>query len=89
MTIAALPKELLEAVRRGCSGGNEIHAAYREAPSTIFEHPVTALEPDAVRDVASLLAKWNGDDVVRGLPKDAHAAKQLVGMNDLEDHPSQ
>jgi hypothetical protein len=40
-----------------------------------------------VRDVASTLVKWSGDDVVRGLPHDADAATGRLDMN-FTEHPS-
>jgi hypothetical protein len=89
VAIAALPAGLLEAVRRACSGGSEVNAGYRDAPSTISEHPVTALEPDQVRHVALVLATCTGDDLVRELPPNAADAARLVGMSEFSCHPSE
>lgn len=57
-------------VDRACSGGIELNPAYRFVADTIWWHPVTGLEPTAVREVASGLMRWNAVDVVRGLDHD-------------------
>ncbi len=80
LAAAQAPARLLEAVERACSGGTEINPAYRDVLDTIFEHPVTALEPAEVREVATVLAEWTGADAAHAIPRDAEQAQRLLGM---------
>ena len=87
LTAARIDAELSAAVRDACSGGDEINPAYREFPGSIFEHPVRALEPDAVRAVAGILTRIDPRDLVASLPTHAEAARQIVGLEDFLGHP--
>ena len=49
--IAQVPACLLEGLARATAGGEEANAAYREMPDSIWEHPVTSLNPTEVRRV--------------------------------------
>jgi hypothetical protein len=86
--VSGLPPELIEAVERACAGETEINPGFRDAPDTIWEHPVSALEPDDVQTVASRLAQWHGADVVGGLASAADDAAEQVGMIEFAEHPA-
>ncbi len=45
----------LAVLQRGFGGDKEVNPAYRDHPNTIWEHPVTALEPPQVGEVAEAL----------------------------------
>jgi hypothetical protein len=45
----------LAVLQRGFDGDEEVNPAYRDHPNTIWEHPVTALEPPQVGEVAEAL----------------------------------
>ena len=53
--LAQVSAPIIVALRRGLDGDAEINPAYRSREDTVWEHPVAALEPDIVADVASLL----------------------------------
>lgn len=89
LTAARIDSDLLDAVRRGCSGGEEINAAYRDYRWSVWEQPVTALQPHDVREVASRLLRWTGADLVRQLPTDSEEASKVVEIDYLADHPSE
>ena len=57
---SGLPAEVAESLRQACAGEEEINPAYREVAYSVWEHPVTALEPAAVREVAAVLERWRG-----------------------------
>jgi hypothetical protein len=78
---------LRAAIRQACSGGDEINPAYREAARSVFEHPVRALEPRAVVDVAATLSANAPSVLVNVLPSAPEAARQMVGMPDFHGHP--
>ena len=84
---AKVDAELSAAIRDACSGGDEINPAYREFPGSIVEHPVRALEPDAVRGVAATLTRIEPEGLVAVLPPAAEAARHIVGMEDFLGHP--
>ncbi|MDF2710448.1 MAG: hypothetical protein K0R62_6100 [Nonomuraea muscovyensis] len=46
---------VVAAFRRALAGDGEVNPAYRNHPQTVWEHPVAALDPDAVAVVAPLL----------------------------------
>ncbi|MFY1596941.1 hypothetical protein [Micromonospora sp. WMMD737] len=71
----------LTALRRALAGDGEINPAYRT------EHPVTALEPDAVADVTGLLGYANPEAALAAVPLDAAAALAALGMPAFDGHP--
>jgi hypothetical protein len=83
--IAGLPAD---AIRTACSGGSEVNAAYRDVADTIWEHPVTALDPSEVVDIAARLGRFPIADVVAGLPASKRAALAQLGMEEgWDEHP--
>lgn len=52
---AKLPDSALAALRAAWSGEDEVNAAYRTFPNSVWEHPVTALTPDRVCEVDEVL----------------------------------
>ena len=86
-TRAGLPDAAVEAVRRACDGGAEINPAYRDVAFSVWEHPVTALEPAAVREVAAVLEGYDGDAILGDLAPDASTASAQLGVGELADDP--
>jgi hypothetical protein len=86
-TRAGLPAPVIEALRRACAGGEEINPAYREVAYSVWEHPVTALEPEDVREVAAVLEGWSGDAIIGDLATDAATAAAQLGVGELADDP--
>ncbi|MCP2163862.1 hypothetical protein LX83_000702 [Goodfellowiella coeruleoviolacea] len=64
----------LSVLRRAFDGHDEVNPAYRDHPTTVWEHPVTALEPDAVGVLAAELCGVT--------PQDVGAAAVLSGRAD-------
>jgi hypothetical protein len=58
------------ALRRALEGDEEVNPAFRDHPHTIWEHPVTALEPAAVAEVAGRLRRFDPGTAVVGPPPD-------------------
>ena len=85
--LAELPHELLAAVQRSCRGDTEINPAYRDHPRTIWEHPVNAIEPDAVESIAALLQRWTPADIVRAVPDDRTLAEQALPYGEMPERP--
>ncbi|MGO1052059.1 DUF1877 family protein [Crossiella sp. CA198] len=54
-TLLGTNPDTLGLLHRAFDGDQEVNPAYRDAPDTIWEHPVTALEPDRVAEVAAAL----------------------------------
>lgn len=55
--LASAQPDVLAAFRRALVGDEEVNPAYRSHLWTVWEHPVTALEPAAVAMVAPLLRR--------------------------------
>jgi hypothetical protein len=85
--LAELPHELIAAITFSCDGESEINPAYRDHPDTIWDHPVNALEADAVETVAGQLRRWSPADVVRAVPHDPTLAAQALGVSEMPDRP--
>jgi hypothetical protein len=47
--IARIPAFLINGLASATGGGDEVNPAYREMPDSIWEHPVTSLDPPTVR----------------------------------------
>lgn len=43
---------LAASLRRACAGDDEVNPGYRDAPDTIWEHPVNSIDPTSVASVA-------------------------------------
>ena len=85
--LAHVDDSVVVALRRSLDGDEEINAAYRDHPDTVWEHPVTALEPDAVVEVAALLRRVKPRAVMGALPNDAVAAQASLGLSGFGGHP--
>ncbi|MFC4058195.1 hypothetical protein ACFOWE_07815 [Planomonospora corallina] len=55
--LVCVDPDALAAFRCALDGDEEVNPAYRDHPQTVWEHPVTALEPAAVAVVAPLLRR--------------------------------
>ena len=84
---SGLPNELIEALSRACAGSDEINPGYRNVAVTIWEHPVTALDPAAMRDVAGQLDAWSASDIVQGLAHDAPTLAKQLQLTELPEQP--
>ncbi|MGW0516442.1 DUF1877 family protein [Crossiella sp. NPDC003009] len=69
----------LAVLRRGFDGDEEVNPAYREHPDTIWEHPVTALEPSRVSEVAEALRAVTPTAVRAVVPLNAAEAEAALG----------
>ncbi|MGW5666739.1 hypothetical protein [Micromonospora sp. NPDC003776] len=79
--LGQVPLSSLTALRRAFDGDAEINPAYR------MEHSVTALEPDAVADVARLLSYVDPEAALAAVPLDPAAASAALGMPEFDGHP--
>ncbi|RKN22113.1 DUF1877 domain-containing protein [Micromonospora musae] len=79
--ISHVTRASLTTLRRAFTGDAEINPAYRE------EHPVTALEPDAVADVAKLLGNMDPGVALAAVPLEAAAALATLRMPRFDGHP--
>ncbi|WP_446219880.1 hypothetical protein [Micromonospora sp. IBHARD004] len=85
--LAQVSPPIVVALRRGLDGDGEINPAYRDRQDTMWGHPVAALEPDIVADVARLLGQVEPEVVLAALPEDAAAAALSIGMREFDGHP--
>ncbi|GAA0898277.1 hypothetical protein GCM10009557_73490 [Virgisporangium ochraceum] len=85
--LARLETGTVIALRRAMEGDTEINPAYRDAPDTVWEHPVNALEPDAVAEVATVLGRIDPEAVLDVLPDDPAAAEEVLDSSDWHGHP--
>lgn len=85
--LAHVDEPIVVALRRSLDGDDEINAAYRDHPDTVWEHPVTALEPDAVAEVAALLRRVKPKAVMVVLPDEPVAAQASLGSSAFHGHP--
>lgn len=75
------------ALRRAVAGDAELNPAYRGTTDSVFEHPVTALEHDAVATIAHALRRIDPAAVVAALPTDATAARAVAQLTGFDGHP--
>ncbi|MEQ4305387.1 hypothetical protein ABNF97_29070 [Plantactinospora sp. B6F1] len=85
--LARVGPPILAGLRRGLGGDTEVNPAYRDRPESVSGHPVTALESDAVAEVAGLLGQAEPQTVLVALPEDAASARLSIGMRDFDGHP--
>ncbi|MFD5092506.1 hypothetical protein ACFWMR_18020 [Amycolatopsis thailandensis] len=69
----------LDVLHRGFDGAEEVNPAYRDFPNTIFEHPVTALNPDQVAEVANVLRALAPERVHAAVPAERDEAAASLG----------
>ncbi|MCO5972941.1 DUF1877 family protein [Actinoallomurus soli] len=69
------------ALRRALDGDDEVNPAYRDAPDSIWGHPVTALAPGAVAEIAGLLRRIDPQAVLGALPADPDEARTRMGRS--------
>jgi hypothetical protein len=60
----ALGDDAVTSLQRAVDGDQEVNPAYRDRPDTVWEHPVTALDPTAVAEVAAGLRQVDPDAAV-------------------------
>lgn len=87
--LAHVDMPVVVALRRSLDGDEEIDAAYRDHPDTVWEHPMTVLEPDIVVEVAALLGQVKPEVVMAALPDDAVAVQTSLGLSAFDGHPRQ
>jgi hypothetical protein len=85
--LARVDEPVVVALRRSLDGDDEINAAYRDHPDSVWEHPVTALEPDVVVEVSALLRRVKPTVVMAAVPDDAIAAQTSLGLSTFDGHP--
>ncbi|MDZ5447287.1 hypothetical protein U2F26_32035 [Micromonospora sp. 4G57] len=85
--LAQVSTSIVVALQRGLDGDAEINPAYRDGEDTVWEHPVTALEPDVVADVGTLLGQVEPEAVLAALSEDATSALLSIGMHEFDGHP--
>ncbi|ONF67414.1 hypothetical protein [Amycolatopsis keratiniphila] len=73
----------LARLRRCFGGEEEVNPAYRDHPGTIWEHPVTALEPPQANDVAEALRAVTPDAVRAVVPSDPDRIEAELGKGAL------
>ena len=84
--------EALAVLGSGFDGDEEVNPSYRDHPDTIFDHPVTALEPPRVRQVAAALHAVTPEAVHAVVPSDADRVEAVLGTiarevrGDLAEH---
>ncbi|GAA1031320.1 hypothetical protein GCM10009557_26290 [Virgisporangium ochraceum] len=78
--LAHVDEPVVAALRRSLHGDEEINAAYRDHPDTVWEHPVTALEPDVVAEVAALLTNVRPEVVMAAVPDHVVTAQTSLGV---------
>lgn len=69
----------LTLLRRGLDGDDEVNPAYRNHPNTIWEHPVTALEPPQVGDVTEALRSLTPDAIYAVVPSNPNQIETSLG----------
>ena len=74
----------LALLRRGVDGDDEVNPAYRDHPNTIWEHPVTALEPPQVGDVAEALRAVTPEAVHAVVPSNLDQIEAELGKTARE-----
>lgn len=79
--LAGLDARIVAALRRALEGDAEVNAAYRDHPDTVWEHPVTALEPTTVEQVSGVLRELEPLAVLTTLPSNPHEATAVLGKN--------
>lgn len=68
--LAGVEARTLALLRRAVDGDDEVNPAYRDCPDTIWQHPVTALEPSPVGEVADALRAVTSQDIRAVVPPD-------------------
>lgn len=66
-------------LRSGFAGDREVNPSYRDHPDTIWEHPVTALEPRQVSVVATALRTVSPDAVHAVVPTNPDQFEAALG----------
>lgn len=80
----------MSVLSRAFDGHDEVNPAYRDHPTTVWEHPVTALEPDVVDAIAAELRTLAPEAVGAAVPlasgqADAGAAQVVQAFVMLRD----
>jgi hypothetical protein len=78
-TVMGVDAQTLAVLHRGFDGAEEVNPAYRDYPDTIFDHPVTALEPYQVAEVAEALRLLIPEKVHAAVPADRDRAAAVLG----------
>lgn len=66
-------------LRHALDGGEEVNPAYRDHPGTVWEHPVTALEPAQVHEVADALRAVSPAAVRAAVPSTPDEVEVALG----------
>lgn len=77
--LAGVDRDCLAALNRSLDGDGEVNALYRDQPNTVWEHPVTMLDPRAVTEIAIALARIETRTVLAGLAGDASRTTAALG----------
>jgi hypothetical protein len=87
--LAQVGMSVLTALKRGLDGDTEINPAYRYRADTVWQHPVKAITPDVVAELAKLIGQIKPDVVLAALPSDAQAASSILGLGFARRTPGQ
>ncbi|MFI9811976.1 hypothetical protein [Saccharothrix variisporea] len=68
-----------DGLRHAFDGDDEVNPAYRDRPDSVFVHPVTALEPHRVGEVAEALRAITVEAVRAVVPADRRRAAAVLG----------
>ncbi|MEV5747863.1 hypothetical protein AB0L00_08595 [Actinoallomurus sp. NPDC052308] len=87
--VAGVDTATVAALRRSVDGDDEVNPAYRDFPYSVWSHPVTALVPDVVTEVATRLRRIEPRAVLDALPADPAEALARMGrsVEFLSGHP--
>ncbi|MDQ3788451.1 MAG: YfbM family protein, partial [Actinomycetota bacterium] len=66
-------------LRHALNGGGEVNPAYRDHPDTVWEHPVTALEPPRVDEIAQALRAVPPEAVRAAVPSTPDEIEAALG----------
>ncbi|MEU4479210.1 DUF1877 family protein [Micromonospora sp. NPDC023966] len=75
------------ALRRALDGDAEINPAYRDRAEAVWEHPVTALEPAGVAEVAARLAAADPEVVPAAVTAEPALAAARLGLPAVDGDP--
>jgi hypothetical protein len=90
--LARVDAQTLAVLRRGLDGDGEVNPAYRDHPDTIWEHPVTFLEPDGVGEIADALRTLDPEAIRAAVPPNSDHTDAVIGsmyregLDNLPEH---
>ncbi|GIH90649.1 hypothetical protein ACFFMN_27170 [Planobispora siamensis] len=86
---ACVDPDVFAALRYAITGEQEVNPTYRDHPSTVWEHPITALDPAAVASVASMLPSATAAVSAALTPPDGKALALAGELLPMVEHPGE